>query len=124
MRRRNRVDRSREHRGLGFGLGDAAALAFVAGGVNDRADHRELPGDGEIAPEDTLFLAAFDQGLELVEHGEVAPVELLRREPGGVEGEESVEVGELSPGGPQHSLERLRRLAALGLGASHRLDDL
>ena len=58
-----------------------------AGGVNDRSDYREVPGDREIAPEDALPLAAFDQGLELVEHGDVAPVELLRREPGGVERE-------------------------------------
>src|SRR5215210_5543745 len=84
-RRRNRVDRSREHGGLGFGLWDATALAFAARGVNDRADHREVPGDGEIAPEDALLLPALDQRLQLVEHGDVTPVELLRREPGSVE---------------------------------------
>src|SRR5919106_1621091 len=122
--RRNRVDRCREHGGFGFGLCDAAALDCCAGGVHDRSDDREVPGDGEIAPEDALFLAAFDQRLYLVEHGDVTPVEFLHREPGGVEREQAVELRELPPGGAQHSLQRLRRLAAVGLGASHRLDDL
>jgi len=58
--------------------GDSAVLDFAAGGVHDRADHRELPGGGKIAREDVLFLAAFDQGLELVEPGDVAPVDDLR----------------------------------------------
>ena len=62
MRRRNRVDRSREHGGLGFGLWDATTLAFAAPGVNDRGDHREVRGDGEIAPEDALLLRALDRG--------------------------------------------------------------
>ena len=70
------------------------------------------------------FWPRFDQGLQLVEHREVAPVELLGREPRRVEGEETVELPELPPGGAEHSLQRLHRLAALGLGASHRLDDL
>ncbi|HJR52568.1 MAG TPA: hypothetical protein VJ982_02525, partial [Gemmatimonadota bacterium] len=35
-----------------------------------------------------------------------------------------MELGELSPGGAEHSLQRLNRLAALRLGTSHRLDDL
>ena len=117
-------DGGAQHGGLGFGLRDSAALDFMAGGVDDRPDHREEPGDGEIAPEDALLLAALDQRLELVEHGDVAAVELLRREPCRVEREESVEVGELPPGGSEHSLQRLHRLAALGLGASHRLGDL
>ena len=51
-------------------------------------------------------------------------MELLGREPGGVDREEGVELGELPPGGSEHSLQRLDRLAAVGLGASHRLDDL
>ena len=67
--------------------GEAAALDCGAGSVNDRSDDREVPGDREIAPEDALPLAAFDQRLYLVEHGDVTPVELLRREPGGVERE-------------------------------------
>jgi uncharacterized protein DUF6544 len=121
---RNRVDRCREHGGLGFGLYDAAASDCGAGRVHDRSHHREVPGDGEIAPEDALFLAAFDERLYLVEHGDVTAVEFLRREPGGVEREQAVELGELPPGGSEHALERLGRLATVGLGASHRLDDL
>src|SRR5439155_17872520 len=122
--RRNRIDRPREHGGLGFGLCDAAALDCCAGGVHDRSDYCEVPGDGEIAPEDALFLAAFDQRLYLLEHGDVTPMEPLGREPGGVHCEQAVELRELSPGCAEHSLERLHRLAALGLGDPHRLDDL
>jgi hypothetical protein len=54
----------------------------------------------------------------------VALVELLRGEPCGVERKETVELRELSPGGSEHSLERLHWLAALGFGGAHRLDDL
>src|SRR5215210_9036604 len=58
--RRNRVDRGREHGGLGFGFCDAAALDCCAGGVDDRSEDCEVPGDGEITPEGALFLAPFD----------------------------------------------------------------
>src|SRR5829696_1059514 len=120
----DRGDRRAQHRRLGFGFRNAAALDLVAGGVDDGADHREVPRDGQIPPEDALFLATLDQGLELVEHGEMTAVELLGREPGGVEREKAVELRELPPRSSKHSLERLDRLAALGLGAAHRVDDL
>jgi hypothetical protein len=48
-------------------------LDGCAGGVHDRSAYCEVPGDGEIAPEDALFLAAFDQRLYLVEHRDVTP---------------------------------------------------
>ena len=51
-------------------------------------------------------------------------MELLGRESGSVEREQAVELRELAPGGSEDSLQRLHRLAPLGLGASHRLDDL
>ena len=75
--RRDGRDRRAQHRSLGFGFRDAAALDCSARGVDDCSDHREVPGDGEIAPKDALFLAAFDQRLELVEHGDMTSVELL-----------------------------------------------
>ena len=106
------------------GFLDSAAPDFRACGMDDRADDCEVPADREITPEDALFLAALDQGLELVEHGDVAPVELLRREPGSVEREQTVELRELPPGRTDHSLQRLHRLATVWLGAPHRLDDL
>src|SRR3954470_13028162 len=67
MARRNRVDRSREHRGLGLCFSEAAALDLCTGRVHDRPHDREVPRDREIAPEDALFLAALDQRLDLVE---------------------------------------------------------
>ena len=108
---------------LGFGLRDATASDLGAGGVNDRSEHRELPDDREITPEDALLLAAFDQGLQLVEHRAVTPVKFFRRESGDVEREQAVELAELPPSRSEHSLQRLHRLAALRLGTFHRLDD-
>ncbi|HJR52569.1 MAG TPA: hypothetical protein VJ982_02530 [Gemmatimonadota bacterium] len=55
--------------------------------MDDRPEHREMPNHWEITPEDALLLAAFDQRLQLVEHGAVTPVKFLRREPGDVERE-------------------------------------
>ena len=63
------------------------------------------------------LLAAFNQGRELVEDGEVAAVELLDGEPRRVECEQAVELRELPPGGAEHSRQRLGRLPALRLGA-------
>src|SRR5215204_2683455 len=63
-----------DHDGLGCGFWEAPASDFVACSMHDRAGHGEQPGNGEIAPEDALLLAALDQGLQLVEHRNVTPV--------------------------------------------------
>jgi hypothetical protein len=68
-----------------------------------------------------LLLPAFDEGLQLSEHREVAAAEFFRREPGDVDREQSVEASQLSPGGSQHALEGLDRFAAPRLCASRRL---
>src|SRR5215217_5164976 len=70
----NRGEDGADHDGLGFGLWESPASDLVARGMDDRAGHGEKPGDGEIAAEDTLLLAALDQGLQLVKHRDVTPV--------------------------------------------------
>ena len=94
----DRCESGREHRALDVGLRDSSGLQLGARRVNDRANHRDQPDRGDIAPEDAFRLASFDQRDELRCHREVSAVELFRRESADVDSKDAVELAELLPG--------------------------
>lgn len=84
--------------------------------MNNRANYRDQPLGRDIASEDAFRLASLEERDELSRHWEVSAPQFLRGEPSHVDGQNSVELAELFPGGKKDSLQRLLRLATIRLG--------
>jgi hypothetical protein len=76
--------------GFGLRIGDTARLRFGARGVDERHEHGEVRGDGDVGAEAAVALAAGDDGFEAGEHSVALGAHLGVWKLGG-DGDEGVE---------------------------------
>ena len=89
-------------------FGHSSGLGLGAGGVDERDEHREMPGGRDLGAEAAVALAALDQRFERGEDGFVLGVKLGMGELR-VDGDQGVVAAQRPPSRLNDAAQRLRR---------------